>query len=160
VIKAEGNTSCSEIHKLITSIWNKEELPQQLYLFIKRVIKLTVTIIEEYHCHLLYTKFYPIFLCQGYLHTYMTLLEIYNGTVPQLLIDFEKAYESVRREALYKFLIEFGIPMKLVRLIKICLNETYSKVHTGKNVSGAFPIQNGPKRGDVLSPLLFNFILE
>jgi hypothetical protein len=31
---------------------------------------------------------------------------------------------------LYNILIEFGIPMKLVRLIKMCLNETYSKVYT------------------------------
>jgi hypothetical protein len=33
----------------------------------------------------------------------------------------------VRREVLVNILIEFGIPMKLVRLIKMCLNETYSK---------------------------------
>jgi hypothetical protein len=48
----------------------------------------------------------------------------YNGTVHQLFIDFKKAYVSVRREALYNILIEFGIPRKLVRLIKMCLNET------------------------------------
>jgi hypothetical protein len=29
LIKAGGKTICSEIHKLITSIWNKEELPEQ-----------------------------------------------------------------------------------------------------------------------------------
>jgi hypothetical protein len=29
LIKAGGETLCSEIHKLIHSIWNKEELPQQ-----------------------------------------------------------------------------------------------------------------------------------
>jgi hypothetical protein len=39
---------------------------------------------------------------------------------------FKKAYDSVRREALYNILIEFGIPKKLVRLIKTCLTETYS----------------------------------
>jgi hypothetical protein len=50
--------------------------------------------------------------------------------------------------------------MKLVQLIKICLNETYSKVHIGKHLSDSFPIQNGLKRGDALSPLLFNFTLE
>jgi len=29
LIQAGGNTSCFEIHKLIYSIWSKEELPQQ-----------------------------------------------------------------------------------------------------------------------------------
>jgi len=36
---------------------------------------------------------------------------------------------------LYNILIEFGIPMKLVRLIKICLTEMYSRVRVGKNLS-------------------------
>jgi hypothetical protein len=39
----------------------------------------------------------------------------YNETVYQLFIDFEKAYDSVRREILYNILTEFGVPMKLVR---------------------------------------------
>jgi hypothetical protein len=50
----------------------------------------------------------------------------YNETVHQLFIDFKKAYDSVRREVLYNILIEFGVPVRLVRLIKMCLNETYS----------------------------------
>jgi hypothetical protein len=29
LIKAGGETLCSEIHRLICCIWNKEELPQQ-----------------------------------------------------------------------------------------------------------------------------------
>jgi len=45
----------------------------------------------------------------------------YNEAVHQLFIDFKKAYDSVRREVLYNILIEFGIPMKLVRLINMCL---------------------------------------
>jgi hypothetical protein len=40
------------------------------------------------------------------------------------------------------------------------LNETYSKVRIGKHLSDSFPIQNGMKQGDALSPLLFNFALE
>jgi hypothetical protein len=50
----------------------------------------------------------------------------YNGTVHQLFIGFKKAYDSIRREALYNILIEFGIPRKLVGLIKVCSSETYS----------------------------------
>jgi hypothetical protein len=84
----------------------------------------------------------------------------YNGTVHQLLIDFKKAYDSVRKEVLYNILIEFGIPRKLVGLIQMCLNETYSAVHIYEYQSDKFHIQNGLKQGDALSPLLFNFALE
>ena len=38
--------------------------------------------------------------------------------------------------------------------------ETYSRVWVGKNVSDTFPIRNGLKQGDALSPMLFNFALE
>jgi len=44
--------------------------------------------------------------------------------------------------------------------LKECLTETYSTVRVGKNVSDRFPIRNGLKQGDALSPLLFNFALE
>jgi hypothetical protein len=47
----------------------------------------------------------------------------YNETVHQLFTDFKKAYESVGREIIYDILIEFGVPMKLVRLIKKCLSD-------------------------------------
>jgi hypothetical protein len=50
--------------------------------------------------------------------------------------------------------------MKLVRLVKMCLSETYSKVRIGKHLSDSFPIQNSLKQEDALSPLLLNFILE
>jgi hypothetical protein len=51
----------------------------------------------------------------------------YNDTVNQLFTDLEKAYESVRKEVLYNIRMKFRVPMKIVRLIKIYLNETYSK---------------------------------
>jgi hypothetical protein len=84
----------------------------------------------------------------------------YNEAVHQLFIDFKKAYDSLMRKLLYNILIEFGLTMKLVRLIKMCSNETYSKVRIFKHLSVSFPIQNGIKQGDALSPLLFNSALE
>ena len=75
----------------------------------------------------------------------------------QLFTDFKKAYDSVRREVLYN-IIEFGIPMKLVKLIKMYLNVTYSRVWVGKQLSDMFPIRNGLKQ-DALSPLLSNSAL-
>jgi hypothetical protein len=139
-----------------------------------------------YHCYQLHTKFYSILLsssnryageiivdhqCRfqcsrsttdqisGICHILEKKWE-YSLTLHQLFIGFKKAYDSVRREASYNILIEFRLPMQLVSLIKMCLNETYSKVHIGKHSSDNFHIQSGLKQGDVLSPLLFNFALE
>jgi len=42
----------------------------------------------------------------------------------------------------------------------MCLNETYSRVRVGKDLSDIFSIRNGLKQGGALSPLLFNFALQ
>ena len=53
----------------------------------------------------------------------------------QLFIDFKKAYDSIRREVLYNILMEFDIPMKLVKVIKMYLFDMYSRFRVGKNLS-------------------------
>jgi hypothetical protein len=56
----------------------------------------------------------------------------YNEAVHQLFIDFKKACDSVRTKVLCNILIDFGIPMKVVRLLKMCVNEIYSRVRSRK----------------------------
>jgi hypothetical protein len=162
----------STIHKLINSIWNKGELPDQWKESIIVPIhkKGDKTDCNNYHVILLLSTSYKIVsnILLSRLSLYIDeiigdhqcavrrtrsatdqifcihqILEKkweYNETVHQLFIDFKKAYDSVRREVLY--------------------NERYSKVHVGKHLSHSFPIQNGVKQGDALSPMLFNFALE
>jgi hypothetical protein len=72
--------------------------------------------------------------------------------VHQLFIDFKKAYDE---GVLYNILIEFSIPVKLVRLIKPCLNETYS---VGKRFSGMLSVRDGLNKRRCLSPLLNNLL--
>ena len=74
----------------------------------------------------------------------------YKEAVHQLFIDFKISYDFVRREVLYNILMEFGIPMKLERLIKTFLNETYSRALVGKYLSDMFPIGSGLNQGDAL----------
>jgi hypothetical protein len=50
--------------------------------------------------------------------------------------------------------------MKLVGLIKMCLNEISIKALIGKHLSDAFPIQSGLKQVDALSLFVFSFSLE
>lgn len=61
---------------------------------------------------------------------------------------------------MFTILIEFCIRMNLVRLNRLCLSETYSSVRVDKNLSDTFPIRNGMKQEDNLSPFLINFSAE
>jgi hypothetical protein len=83
-----------------------------------------------------------------------------NEAVHVLFIDIKKDYDSIRREVFYNILIEYGIPMKLVRLLKMCQHETYSRVRIGKNLSEKFHIRNDLKQEDDLALLLFNIALN
>jgi hypothetical protein len=49
--------------------------------------------------------------------------------------------ESFRKEVLCNILIESGVPMKVVRLINMCLNETYNTVCIGKYLSDPLRIK-------------------
>jgi hypothetical protein len=52
---------------------------------------------------------------------------------PHLIKD-----RSARKMRMYTILTEFGMPMKLIRLIKTSLNETYSKVRSDDKASPSF----------------------
>ena len=81
-----------------------------------------------------------------------------NGTIHKLFIDLIKTYDSVAREVLYNIFIEFGIPKKIVRLLKMCLNETYNKVHEDWFLSDAFTIYVGLKK-EMHYHLIFSTLL-
>jgi hypothetical protein len=56
-------------------------------------------------------------------------------------MDFKKANNSVRNKFLYIILIEFGIPLTLVRLIKMCLSEMCSRIRVGKISLTSFQLE-------------------
>jgi hypothetical protein len=76
-------------------------------------------------------------------------------------MDFKKSMiDSVRREFLYNILIVFGIPTELVSLIKMFLNESYSRFREGKHLSDMFHVKNILKRKDPELPLISSFPLD
>jgi hypothetical protein len=65
-----------------------------------------------------------------FLHSSATGDEYYE-LIRQLFIDFKKTYNSVTRELSGSIFIDFGVPMKLRRLIIMCLNEIGINVRIG-----------------------------
>ena len=47
----------------------------------------------------------------------------YNQSVQYLLIDFQKAYDSIHRDTLWECMKEFKIPTKLINICKMCTKD-------------------------------------
>jgi len=80
----------------------------------------------------------------------------YNSSFHHRCIDIKKAYDSVRWEVLCNFFFVSGIPIKLLGLTKMCLNETYNRDRISKTVCDMLSVRNCLKHGDALLPFLFN----
>jgi hypothetical protein len=65
-----------------------------------------------------------------------------------------EAYVSLRREAVYKILIEFRVSRELVRFIKMCMHEVSCRFYVG------FPVHNELREANSLFPLVLHFGLE
>lgn len=77
-----------------------------------------------------------------------------------LFVDFKKAYDSVYRQSLFNILKELIFPNKLIKLIEITLKSTGIKIKVASEIWGPAVVNLGPRHRGVLSPMLFNLILE
>ena len=68
-------------------------------------------------------------------------------------IDFEKAFDSVHRDSLWTIMKYYGIPEKIVKMIKLLYEDTECTVSDGGKESTWFKIKTGVKHGCSLSGL-------
>ena len=72
-------------------------------------------------------------------------------------IDLQKAYDSVDRELLWVVLARFGVPEKMLTVIRPFHEGIRARVRTDDGEhSEWFDVTQGLRQGCVLSPLLFN----
>jgi sorting nexin-29 len=84
----------------------------------------------------------------------------YKLDIHQLYIDYKQAYDTINTTELVEIMKEFGIPMKLVTLVKMTLENTNSKMKIQGKLSPSFETVIGLRQGDSLSKLLFNLCTE
>ena len=77
-----------------------------------------------------------------------------------LLIDFEKAFDSVSWSFLYKVSEFFGFGDSIISWIKLFNNNASLCVNLGGHLSSTFNIGRGCRQGDPVSPFLFILCVE
>ena len=96
--------------------------------------------------------------CSDHIFTLRQILEQskeWNAPLYANFIDFEKAFDSIHRDSLWKILRHYGIPSKLVNIIKMLYSDFRSRVICNTVLTDAFRVTTGVKQGCILSPFLF-----
>jgi len=75
-------------------------------------------------------------------------------------IDFAAAFDSVHRASMWNVLRKCGVPTLITDIITSMYSGANSCVRTKNGCSAPFPISTGVRQGCVLSPLLFNLVLN
>ncbi|XP_071037725.1 uncharacterized protein [Parasteatoda tepidariorum] len=142
-IKNSRPDGLKAIHNILTSVWEKEILPEEWKHSTCGFRKGRSTTDQIF------------FIRQNLEET----REFGIGT-HHLFVDFKTAYDSVNRKRLIEAMREFNIPDKLVRLTTLTLCKTMQKVKIQNDFSEPMEVKNGVRQGDALACLLFKLALE
>ena len=77
-----------------------------------------------------------------------------------IFLDFSKAFDMVWRNGLLKKLRDLGIGGKMYNWIADFLTGRMIRVRVGAAVSNIYSMDNGTPQGSIISPLLFNIMMN
>ena len=75
-------------------------------------------------------------------------------------IDFKKAFDSLHRPTIWNNLQSYGLPMKIINIIRLMYDGSTSCVRVRGINTERSEITSGVRQGDVLSPVLFIIVLD
>lgn len=84
----------------------------------------------------------------------------WNSPLYVNFVDYEKAFDSVDRQALWKLLRYHGVPEKLTSIIKNSYEGLTCRVVHGCQLTDAFEVRTGVRQGCLLSPFLFLLAMD
>ena len=84
----------------------------------------------------------------------------WNIGLHMIFVDFEKAFDSIDREVLWKILRHYGVPEKIVRMIRVFYDGFHARVLHEGEMTESFNMNTGVHQGCLLSPLLFLMALD
>ncbi|MCG7875093.1 MAG: reverse transcriptase family protein [Candidatus Thiodiazotropha endolucinida] len=93
--------------------------------------------------------------CIFILHSLVQRILKDNAKLFCAFIDYEKAFDTVNRDALWFKLMDHGVSSKLITVLKSIYQKVIAAVKMQSDLSSFFEIALGVKQGEPLSPLLF-----
>ena len=75
-------------------------------------------------------------------------------------IDFEKAFDSIDRDSLWKIMKHYGIPDKYISIVKATYDGMTCRVLHGGDITDKFHVLTGVRQGCILSPFLFLLAID
>ena len=75
-------------------------------------------------------------------------------------VDFWRAFDSIQRPSMWMLLKLYGIPNKIIDVIKSTFEGSKSCVRVRQENTDWFEILTGVRQADVLSSLLFNIVID
>lgn len=84
----------------------------------------------------------------------------YNQDIFMLFINYKQAYDSIVREELWIVMRDLEVSIKLIRLIRSCLQNSKWKIKVNDYISKEFEVKTGLRQGDALSSMFYNITLK
>ena len=75
-------------------------------------------------------------------------------------IDFEKAFDSIHRGSLWEIMRQYGIPSKLINIVKLMYTDSMCAVLDDGEETEWFKVKTGVKQGCVMSGFLFLLVID
>ena len=77
-----------------------------------------------------------------------------------IFIDFKAAFDSVHRPSLWEILKIYGIPTKIINIVRNSYQSTTCAVRSEGALSSWYNIVTGVRQGDIWSPMLFGLAID
>lgn len=75
-------------------------------------------------------------------------------------VDFERAFDSIDREVIWKLMTHYGIPPKFINLIKELYKDSSCRIIHNGRLTESISVQTGVRQGCLLSPMLFLIVID
>ena len=75
-------------------------------------------------------------------------------------VDYEKAFDSLDRDTLWKVLQYYGIPEKFISLIRNSYKDMACRVVHAGQLTDSFMVKTGVRQGSLLSPFPFLLAID